>query len=288
MSETEHVLVVDDDDVSAAVITELCTSLGYRVSHARKLDVAEELVAAARPDVVVLELGLSDDQGFALLESLKYDARTREIPVLVVTALSDIDTKLRGVELGADDFLTKPFKLYELETRIRAALQVRQALTRLREAQEALSRGSGSDPVTGAGTFATLHAHLDHEMTRARRYGRPLCALLFSVKAYQRVRGLEGETAANAVLREAVKQMRVAIRTVDRIFRLDTSEFVLLLPETGRPGGELVASRIVELLMEANLAHGGIESDYGIASVPDEAIRGGEDLLRQAHEGMRR
>ncbi len=282
----ERVLIVDDDEPNVALVSELCRSLGFQVATARNGEAARKAVEKSRPDIILLEIAISDTDGFALLESLKYDPRSREIPVILVTSVSDIDTKLRGIELGADDFLPKPFKLYELETRIRAALQVGQYQARLREAQEALARSVGTDPVTGAGVYAQLHAHLDHEVTRARRYGRPLSAVLCSVESFHDIRERLGKDASHAVLREAVKQMREAIRTVDRIFRLDEAEFVLLLPETDRPGADLVASRINERFEQVMPAEGGIQAVFGVAAFPDPEIRGGEDLLRAAHGAM--
>ncbi|MDF1564211.1 MAG: response regulator [Deltaproteobacteria bacterium] len=282
----EKVLIVDDDDANVALVSELCRSLGFVVSSARSGKAAGDAIGRDRPDVILLEIAISDDDGFALLESLKYDPRSREIPVILVTSISDIDTKLRGIELGADDFLPKPFKLYELETRIRSAIQVGLYQQKLREAQEALARGVGTDPVTGAGVYAQLHAHLDHEMTRARRYGRPLSAVLCSVESYHEAREKLGKDASDAVLREAVKQMRETIRTVDRIFRLDEAEFVLLLPETDRAGAELVSRRLGDAFAEVTMAEGGIHAVFGVAAFPDEDIRGGEDLLRSAHNAM--
>ncbi len=281
-----RILVIDDDSANVALVSELCQSLGYEVMTAPTGKAALERVRKERPDVILLEIALGDDQGFALLESLKYDVHSREIPVILVTAVSDIDTKLRGIELGADDFLAKPFKLYELETRIRAALQIRTYQARLREAQEALARSVGTDPLTGAGVYAQLHAHLDHEVTRARRYGRPLAALLCSVETYHSLRQRLGKDAGDALLRDATKVMRETVRTLDRIFRLDEAEFVLLLPETDAEGAEEVRMRLAERLAGIASVEGGVRACFGIAAFPHPEIRGGEDLLRAAHRAL--
>src|SRR5207302_5082200 len=117
--------------------------------------------------------------GFSVLKDLRDTPAHHELPVIILTAIGDIDGKIRGMELGADDYVTKPFKLIELQTRINSALMVRDYRTRLVAAEEELAQLRALDPVTGAGTYSQLKASLDGEIARSRRYGRPAAALMF-------------------------------------------------------------------------------------------------------------
>jgi two-component system, cell cycle response regulator len=286
MSERQRILVVDDDIHNVGLIRELCEHLGYQVETAADGVEALEAVGFHRPDLVLLDLNMPTADGFEVLATLKADPATRELPVVIVTATSDLDAKVRGIELGAEDFLTKPFKLFELKARVRAALQVRHYQDRLRAAEEALARHEGEDPVTGAGAFAQLHAHLDYEVTRARRYGRPLTALLVAVDDYFPLREKLGGEAGDRVLAEVVSVIRDATRQVDRVFRMEVEEFVVLLPETPLEGAVVVAERIREAVGDLAPA-GDVSCCIGAAAFPHSEIRGGEDLLKAANEALK-
>lgn len=116
-----RVLLVEDDKLLA---DGMCTALkreGYAVDHAARGEEALALIERAEPDLVVLDLGLPDIDGVALLERLR-GARRRALraPVLILTARDSVDDKIRGLDAGADDYLTKPFALAELFARLRA------------------------------------------------------------------------------------------------------------------------------------------------------------------------
>ncbi len=286
MKEYQTILVVDDDVHNVDLITELCQHLGFRVRTAADGEAALVEVREKRPDLILLDLALPHLDGFSVLQTLKADASTRDLPVVIVTANTDIDAKVRGIDLGADDFLTKPFKLFELKARIRAALQVRDCQDRMRAAEEALASHGNNDPVTGAGMFAQLHTHLDHEVTRARRYGRPLSTLLVAVDDFIALRERVGGETADEILVAVVDAIRGSTRNVDQVFRIDVEEFVVLLPETPIEGALVVAERVREKARTAG-EEGGITCSIGAAAFPHSEIRGGEDLLNAANEAMK-
>ncbi len=288
MTEThQRILVVDDDAHNVSLMQELCMSLGYRVDTARSGEAALAQVKAEVPDLILLDVAMPRMDGFEVLQHLKADPATAEIAVIIVTAVSDIDAKVRGIELGADDYLTKPFKLFELQARIRAALQVRHFQNRLRSAEQALADQGAVDEVTGAGLFAHLHANLDYEVTRARRYGRPLAALFLSVDGFLDRRGQIGEDAGNVLLRGVCDVVRGATRLVDWLYRLDVEEFVVLLPETPLEGAVVVAERIREHTAGLEAGGGAVTVSIGVAAFPHPEVRGGEDLLSAAAEAMK-
>lgn len=279
-----RILVVDDDENNRTLMQELCRSLGHETETCEDADAAFAAMAARRPDLVLLDIGLPRVDGFGVLRKMKGDAALAEIPVIIVTAMADMDSKVKGIELGAEDYLTKPFKLFELQTRVRAALQVRHYQDRLQSAERALAEQGRADPVTGAGQFAQLHAHLDYEVTRARRYGRPLSGLLVAVDDFIALRSKVGGPEGDRLLHAVAEVLGAVTRHVDRLFRLDVEEFVVLLPETPLAGAVVVAERVRERLKEADL---GLTCSIGVAAFPHAEIRGGEDLLKAADAALR-
>lgn len=116
-----RILVVEDDPLLAESLVRALQQQGYGVGHARRGHDADVLLRGHRFDLLLLDIGLPDVDGFEVLRRLR--ARLDETPVLVVTAREAVDERVHGLDLGADDYLTKPFSLSELEARVRALLR---------------------------------------------------------------------------------------------------------------------------------------------------------------------
>lgn len=116
-----RILVVEDDPLLAESLIRALQQQGYSVGHARRGHDADALIRGHRYDLLLLDIGLPDVDGFEVLRRLR--ARADQTPVLVVTARDEVDERVHGLDLGADDYLTKPFSLSELEARVRALLR---------------------------------------------------------------------------------------------------------------------------------------------------------------------
>ena len=117
----QRILVVEDDPLLAESLVRALQQQGYRIGHARRGHDAEMLLRSQHFDLLLLDIGLPDIDGFELLRRLR--AKGDDTPVLVVTAREAVDERVHGLDLGADDYLTKPFSLSELEARVRALLR---------------------------------------------------------------------------------------------------------------------------------------------------------------------
>ncbi|HEX2221804.1 MAG TPA: response regulator, partial [Candidatus Limnocylindria bacterium] len=106
---TGSILVVDDNAVNRATLTMGLGRDGHRVTTAENGREALELLASAPYDAVLLDIIMPELDGYAVLERMKSDERLRRIPVIVITAVDDLASAVRCIEIGADDYLTKPF-----------------------------------------------------------------------------------------------------------------------------------------------------------------------------------
>ena len=124
MSEKEivpsKVLVVEDDEELRTAIVSALRWAGFLCSEAGNVERARKVIIKARPDILILDLGLPDGDGLSFLTELR---RTDSLPVLVVTARDTEDDKILGLEVGADDYITKPFNHRELASRVRTVLR---------------------------------------------------------------------------------------------------------------------------------------------------------------------
>lgn len=116
-----RILVVEDDPLLAESLVRALQQQGYGVGHARRGQDADLALRNHRYDLLLLDIGLPDVDGFEVLRRLR--GRADATPVLVVTAREAVDERVHGLDLGADDYLTKPFSLSELEARVRALLR---------------------------------------------------------------------------------------------------------------------------------------------------------------------
>ncbi len=127
-----RVLIVDDQEANLDVLEDVLVEAGYDVVKARDGEAALAAVMEQAPDCIVLDVMMPRLDGYEVCVRLKADTRTRFIPVVMLTALSGVEEKVRGLEVGADDFLNKPLRREELLSRIRSLLKIK----RLREELE--------------------------------------------------------------------------------------------------------------------------------------------------------
>lgn len=122
---SERILVVDDEPANRRLLSELLEPLGYRVVEAADGEEALASVADHIPDLVLLDLVMPRRDGYEVCRELKNDPRTRLVPIIVLTTLDLMPDKLKAIDLGADDFLNKPFNTVELTTRVRSLLSLK-------------------------------------------------------------------------------------------------------------------------------------------------------------------
>jgi two-component system, OmpR family, phosphate regulon response regulator PhoB len=118
-----HVLVVEDEPAQRDVLAYNLTAEGFRVSQASDGEEAMVIIAEDRPDVIVLDWMMPNLSGIEVCRRLKARAETREVPVIMLSARAEDVDKVRGLEMGADDYVVKPYSVTELMARVRSQLR---------------------------------------------------------------------------------------------------------------------------------------------------------------------
>jgi two-component system, OmpR family, phosphate regulon response regulator PhoB len=172
------ILVVEDEPAIQELISVTLTRNGHSVTRTANAAEAYRAVSEALPDVILLDWMLPDGSGLAIARRLRSEARTREVPIIMLTARAADDDKVTGLDSGADDYVTKPFSPRELEARIQAVLRRRTPqLSKEAVEIEALVLNPATRTVTGSGErlkmgpteFELLHFFMTHP---DRVYGR--------------------------------------------------------------------------------------------------------------------
>ncbi|MCS6927847.1 MAG: response regulator, partial [Candidatus Binatia bacterium] len=122
--EQNTVLIVDDDEQMRALLIETIAPFNLRLLAAQRGDQALQLAKQHQPDLILLDVMMPDMDGFEVCRLLRDDPMLAQIPIVLITALHDREAKIRGFEAGADEFITKPFDLGELQARINTVLRL--------------------------------------------------------------------------------------------------------------------------------------------------------------------
>jgi diguanylate cyclase (GGDEF)-like protein len=271
------ILVADDEPVNLALIRRRLEWEHYRVETAEDGGQAVEAARRVLPDLIILDVMMPVMDGLQACRLLKEDPATRDIPVIFLSALDDTDTKVRGLGLGANDYVSKPFRVEELLARVSVAIRLklerdrlRQRAEELRRSAEAASEMSMTDALTGLLNRYGLHRSLQRELSEARRYARPLSCLLIDIDFFKAVNDTYGHAAGDAALQQAARVIADSVRGSDVVCRYGGEEFLVLAPETGLDGARSLAEKI-RLSFSARL-FGDAESGNDMIARADDAL----------------
>lgn len=245
------ILIVDDVPANLLLLTQLLDSQSYDVRPVTKGAMALAAARAIRPDLILLDIRMPDMDGYTVCRELKADPETSSIPIIFVSALDDIDGKVRAFECGGVDYVTKPFQPAEVLARVRTHLALAQARTALemanRELQRALAREAELariDWLTGVYNRSHFYELATHEFAIATRYDQPLAICMLDVDHFKQINDRYGHLIGDQVLSTVAQTAARQIRAADCIGRFGGEEFILLLPNTDVSSGLMLAERL--------------------------------------------
>lgn len=235
------VLVVDDaPEVHALLQVKLATE-DISFLSARNGGDGIQLACEHTPAMILLDLDLPDIHGFDVLKALKDDSRTHTIPVIVLSADCRPEAKVRAFDLGAVDFVTKPFEFTELRVRVRSALRVHQLL-------QMLAQKAQIDGLTGLWNRMFFDRRWAEEHARNQRQGHALSVALIDVDHFKQINDTFGHPAGDVVLQTIARTIVHESRSSDLACRYGGEEFALLMPDADASAALVVCERIREAI----------------------------------------
>jgi diguanylate cyclase (GGDEF)-like protein len=220
-----RVLVIDDSEFIHKLVRVRLRQEGLEVHCEYEGRAGIERAVESTPDLILLDVDLPSLDGFEVCRQLKEHPKTRNIPIIFLTGTTHTDSKVRGLDAGAVDYVTKPFDEVELRARVRAAL-------RTKRLQDMLEQQSFLDGLTGLWNRSYLDRRLDAELNIAGRYGRPLSLLLGDIDHFKRVNDTYGHLFGDVVLQEVAEILREHARRSDIVTRYGGEEFALVMADT--------------------------------------------------------
>jgi diguanylate cyclase (GGDEF)-like protein len=287
-----RIAVVDDDRLTREYLAGLLSGHGYHVTAVESAQKLLDLHRRGQVDLVLLDVVMEGLSGVDCCRLLKAQQQDVFVPVILVTVRNDPDSRIEGLRIGADDYITKPFDARELLARVEAMLRIKRSHDELSAARDRMARLAVQDDLTGLYNVRYLHLRLAEEFKRAERHRDPLALALIDVDHFKSVNDCYGHEAGDAVLREVGARLRKSVREIDVVTRYGGEEFVVLLPKTHLAGALVVADRIASSLRASPFDAAGrpiaISASIGLSLFPSRGVHSKEALLRSADRALYR
>lgn len=285
------IVIVDDTRANLRLLARILSEQGYNVRPAPNGPHALTAIRAKGPDLVLLDIKMPEMSGYEVCEQLKTDERTRDIPIIFISALNDIFDKVKAFSIGGVDYITKPFQPEEVLARVKAHLTIRQQQQRIQEqntaletrnfaalelnsqlqaeirerrraeaelekANQELQRLASLDGLTQIANRRRFDEYLKQEWQRMTREQSPLSLLLSDLDDFKAYNDTYGHQAGDECLQRIAQCMGNALkRPADLVARYGGEEFAIILPNTDADGAVYVAKRIQKDISRLKLTH---------------------------------
>ena len=230
------VLAIDDSELIHRLLEARLQGEDLELHSATSSEEGLQKARALKPELILLDISMEGMNGFELLDKLKEDTGTQNIAVIFISGTDEPMDKVRGLDMGAIDFITKPFDAFELKARVRSALR-NQYLMRMLEQRAQL------DGLTGLWNRTYFDNRLTQEVSEAKRHQRALTLVLCDIDRFKRLNDQFGHPFGDRVLKH-VSQIFSGGRTSDIVCRYGGEEFGFIFPSTNIGRGCEVAERL--------------------------------------------
>lgn len=274
----QQILLIDDSPEIHTLVTTLLESEPVRVHSAYDGESGLILAQSLRPDLILLDVALPGKDGYEICRLLKESSNIFNTPVIFISARNGVEEKVYGLELGAVDYLSKPFDPAELIARVRSALRT-QAFIRLLEEKAML------DSLTGLGNMNMFEHRLESEVALRIRTHQPLAVIAIDVDGFQEINDMFGHRFGDRALKAIAKIISTICRVEDVTCRLSGDAFAILTPNTKSEQAQLLGKRLFKALADLQLEHEGnavrLKCSVAVAPSMDDYDR---LMLERAHE----
>ena len=292
-----RILIVDDHEDNVELLRARLEARGYETDTAADGQQALEHVRAAPPDLILLDVMMPKVDGIEVAKRVKSDSTLPFIPIIMQTALDSTESKVEGLDAGADDYITKPINFAELEARVRSLLRIKNLQEQvegqkheLEQLNERLLRISQTDGLTGLFNRRHIEQELGHMFDHSVRLGELLAVLMVDLDKFKSVNDTYGHQAGDEVLRQMSELLTRAVREIDRVGRYGGEEFMILLPGTSAEEAVTFGERARQAIEAHTFTFPGGElhrtASFGVAIFPHTRIHGCDDLVRAADDAL--
>ena len=285
-----RILMIEDRADSAAWFT----SALKKQHEVSCVDTFEEALVRVRGgdfDLIIVSLGMRGFDGLRLCSQLRSLPEGRHVPILVVVSDGDKRKLHQALEMGVNDYLTRPVDTNELVARVRTQLRKKRYADQLRHNVQLSLEMAITDQLTGLHNRRYMARHLDNLIAQSQRSGKPLAFLIMDIDFFKRVNDNYGHDVGDEVLQEFAQRIAANVRGIDLACRYGGEEFVVVMPDTDVPYACTVAERLRKSIETTPVRISRTPGKLGITiSIGIAGSEGADDtadaLLRRADQAL--
>ena len=286
------VAVVDDDNAIRRLVRLFLTRAGYTVVECTTGQEARDTLLTVYWDLAILDRRLPDMDGVVLCQELKANPDFRSHYIIMLTGESEQEDKIEGLELGADDYITKPFQYPELVARVRAGKRIVDLQKELMETNRRLELLSITDGLTKLHNHRYFQDELARAFDESKRYERPLSLAMIDIDFFKKVNDTYGHAVGDEILKGVAQLYKSSVRSTDLVARYGGEEFAVMMPETNLDDALIFAEQIRALIestqMTTQAGPLNVTVSIGVASVPHSRIPKPKELIVAADKALYR
>lgn len=238
-----RVLLIDEDSVQANVLSGKIAEL-YQVEVSDDYEAAPELAKNGNFDVILINSTISGMEGLRLASHLKGHGDTRHIPVIIMVYEERVQTMLKALEFGINDYLLLPVEHHEMMARIKTQVRRRKYQEALRNSYIGDASPTLKDALTHLYNRKFMDVHLEGLVEQSTRFGKPLTMIMVDIDHMSALNQNYGRSVGDELLQSLSKVLVRSIRTADFAARFNGEEFIILLPYTDLLSASVVTDRI--------------------------------------------
>ncbi|MFP4474398.1 MAG: diguanylate cyclase [Desulfatibacillaceae bacterium] len=284
------ILIIDDSRLVAHVARNILSNRGHEVALAVDGQSGLAAVDEDPPDLVLLDVVMPKMDGYEVCEKIKGDPLTRDIPVIMLTSRAESADKVRGLELGASDYVTKPFDEGELVARVNTHLRLKQLYEDLQQKNKQLQELANRDGLTGLFNHRYFQEALAKDFQRSLRYHESLSVVLLDIDFFKKFNDTYGHQTGDIVLTTLGQLILKSLRETDLAARYGGEEFALVLYHTPNDAAYMVAERLRESVQDHTFIAGDLELNVtisvGVATFPHDDIPDAKVLIECADKAL--
>ncbi len=277
------VLVIEDHPDQRDLLAIVLQREGYRVVTAANGIEALEKLEVEKVQIALSDIMMPKMDGFELINRIRSNPALKSIYLILITARIQEGDRVRGLDLGADDYITKPFSFSELLARVRVGSRVVQY-------QQHLEHQTHIDPLTGLFNRRAFEKKLDEEFERAKRYRHHLSLLILDIDNFKLINDTYGHHGGDAALVKISETLREKTRQSDFPSRYGGEEFVLVLPETDQDSALQVAAKILEAIRSSTFGSPNkpfrLTVSIGLTSTSSRSYTEWPQMLKDADQAL--
>lgn len=286
-----RILIADDDLTSRTMLSAILTKAGHEVVVTVDGDAAWEAMRAARaPDLAILDWMMPGLDGPDVIRKIRAITTDRPPYIILLTALGEKVNIVRGLEAGANDYLSKPFDPGELKARVGVGCRMLAMQAALLESREALAHQAAHDNLTGLLNRRAIFACLEQELDRGARQQSKLAVGMVDIDFFKKVNDQFGHQAGDDILIAVADTMRRSLRPYDTVGRIGGEEFLVVVPLAGNapvaPAFERLRHTIAQTPIQTRSGPVSVTLSIGVAAADEPTSL--DTLLERADKALYR